>query len=181
MENDASLQCLCQWGGGKKIYTVAWTRKLWILQMSVQKVFMEDMGSPWETWLLFLCSVFHQQYMWVSLFCFRMGLRRHDLSPCRHWWFDFKVRIMLVDVPWWSVETKYWRSRTNEEKLIAIMGKESSCPARLWLEGMRVGPCEIRQHTMPLLSSSRSPSPKNLLGFHYHFSNSVWLPLGAYL
>lgn len=34
-------------------------------------------------------------------------------------WFDFEARIMLVDLPWWSVETKYLGSRTEEERLVA--------------------------------------------------------------
>lgn len=34
-------------------------------------------------------------------------------------WFGFEVSTMLVDLVWWSVETKYLGSRTEEEGLVA--------------------------------------------------------------
>lgn len=62
-------------------------------------------------------------------------------------WFGFEVSTMLVDLVWWSVETKYLGSRTEEEGLVASTCKESPHPTKPWLQRMEVGPHEVRHYT----------------------------------
>lgn len=86
------LRKACVSGGmERETDTVTWTRKLPVLQNSLESLHGRR-GKPdfccHESW----CSVPHRQCERLPLFCLSTGLCRHDLPPDRHYGWPLRSR-----------------------------------------------------------------------------------------
>lgn len=115
MENYAMLQCLCQWNdvGKENGHSDLHQEAISSPKLSPE-IFMEDLGSPWETRLLFsqvlVCGA--PWAMSTGLFCLKMGFCRHDLPPCK------RCGLALRSAPCWLTSCGgQWRQSTWDQEL----------------------------------------------------------------